>query len=215
MRLILALTAVFALVACADTSEIDNAPKASVQEPVKDAAPAAVKKEAPAQSGAMVVMPLDANQSTIGFLGAKVTGTHDGGFKAFSGSVQWMGDAPKGLAVSVDMTSLFADKEKLTGHLKSGDFFDVENKPSAMFKGSSFEKIPDGTWTVGGEMTIMGTTKAISFPATIEKTEAGVNATAEFQINRQDFGIVYPGKPDDLIKDEVALKIALVFPKRG
>jgi hypothetical protein len=32
-----------------------------------------------------------------------------------------------------------------------------------------------------------------------------------FKINRKDFKIVYPGMPDDLIKDEVLLKISLSF----
>ena len=36
-----------------------------------------------------------------------------------------------------------------------------------------------------------------------------VNAEAEFVINRKDFGIAYPGKPDDLIKDDVAIKLSL------
>ena len=40
-------------------------------------------------------------------------------------------------------------------------------------------------------------------------TADGVTGTAEFSINRKDFRIVYPGKPDDLIKDDVPLKLSL------
>ncbi|RMG99925.1 MAG: YceI family protein, partial [Deltaproteobacteria bacterium] len=32
-------------------------------------------------------------------------------------------------------------------------------------------------------------------------------------IDRKDFGIVYPGMKDDLIKDEVLLDLNLVFPR--
>jgi hypothetical protein len=32
---------------------------------------------------------------------------------------------------------------------------------------------------------------------------------SEFDINRKDFGIVYPGKPDDLIRDEVVIRLDL------
>jgi polyisoprenoid-binding protein YceI len=50
-------------------------------------------------------------------------------------------------------------------------------------------------------------TKSISFPATIKINSDAVDVDTEFAINRKDFGIVYPGMPDDLIKDDVLLKL--------
>jgi hypothetical protein len=38
---------------------------------------------------------------------------------------------------------------------------------------------------------------------------------SEFAINRKDFNIVYPGKPDDLIKDEVLLKLDIAAKPQG
>jgi hypothetical protein len=38
---------------------------------------------------------------------------------------------------------------------------------------------------------------------------------AEFAINRKDFGVVYPGMPDDLIKDDVLLKLKIHAKKAG
>ena len=38
-------------------------------------------------------------------------------------------------------------------------------------------------------------------------------AKADFKINRHDWGISYAGKPDDLIKDEVAINLDLKFPR--
>jgi len=52
-------------------------------------------------------------------------------------------------------------------------------------------------------------TKSISFPATIKVRGDTVDVDAEFAINRKDFGIVYPGMPDDLIRDDVLLKLQL------
>ena len=52
-------------------------------------------------------------------------------------------------------------------------------------------------------------TKTVTFPATIKVNAESVDAAAEFAINRKDWGIVYPGKPDDLIKDEVLLKLTI------
>ena len=51
-------------------------------------------------------------------------------------------------------------------------------------------------------------TKQVTFPATIKVAE-GVHVQAEFAINRKDFGINYAGMADDLIKDDVLIKLEL------
>ena len=62
------------------------------------------------------------------------------------------------------------------------------------------------THTISGDMTLHGRTQRITFPAIVEATDNGVHARAEFTIDRRDFGIVYPGMPDDLIRDEVVIR---------
>ena len=52
-----------------------------------------------------------------------------------------------------------------------------------------------------------GVTKSISFPATIGVTADAVTVDASFSINRKDFGINYAGASDDLIRDNVVLKL--------
>ena len=52
-------------------------------------------------------------------------------------------------------------------------------------------------------------------PATIEIGPDGVMAQAEFSLMRFDFDLVYPGKPDDLIRDEVVVKFDLVAVPAG
>jgi hypothetical protein len=52
-------------------------------------------------------------------------------------------------------------------------------------------------------------TKSITFPATIRVTPGAVSVDAEFAINRKDFGLLYPGKADDLIRDDVLVKLAV------
>ena len=64
-------------------------------------------------------------------------------------------------------------------------------------------------YSVTGTLDLHGVTKNISFPATIEVSDDGVRAQAEFVIKRFDFGIVYPGKADDLIRDEVVIRLDL------
>ena len=56
--------------------------------------------------------------------------------------------------------------------------------------------------------------KNIKFPATVTITDKEVIAKSDFVINRQDFGVAFPGKKDDLIKDEVELKLELKAPRK-
>jgi polyisoprenoid-binding protein YceI len=149
--------------------------------------------------------------SQIAWVGAKVTGKHDGSFGAFRGTVTVPeGDATKAsVKVEIDSASLAADDPKLTGHLKSPDFFDVAKFPKATFTSTSIKAGGDkgATHTVTGNLELHGVTKSITFPATIKTSGEAVDVDAEFAINRKDFGLVYPGKPDDLIKDDVLLKL--------
>ena len=203
LSLSVALGSALALTACSD---VPDAPRAQVEE-VNAAVAPVVEPAGPAEQ-----LTLDPAKSSVGYIGAKVTQTHEGGFRTVSGSITLHPDAVERSAIEVRVAtdSLFADEEKLTNHLKSPDFFDVAQFPEASFRSTSIRAGgSDGaTHTITGDLTMHGQTKAISFPATVVVTAESVEARAEFTINRKDFGIVYPGMPDDLIRDDVVLKIA-------
>lgn len=187
--------------ACTDPAA--NAPKATVQEA---AAPAETEM---ADQGRPYEIT---SESSLGFVGSKVTGSHDGGFETFSGTIWLVDDDPasSSLEVDIDTTSLWSDNEKLTGHLKSADFFEVETYPTATFRSSSIEARDAGGYTVTGNLELHGVTKQISFPAEIDIADDEIRASAEFAIKRFDFDIVYPGKAEDLIRDDVLVKLDLV-----
>src|SRR5437870_2458914 len=86
-------------------------------------------------------VPLNGDNTKITFVGTKPTGKHDGGFKKLSGTAKMSGD-PTSLKVDleIDLTSIYTDTEKLTGHLKSPDFFDVKNHPKSKFTVTKVEK---------------------------------------------------------------------------
>jgi len=151
--------------------------------------------------------------STIGFIGSKITGSHAGGFKTFSGQFETDGKDLLGSnnRIEIEMSSTFSDDEKLTGHLVSPDFFDAAKFPKSTFELIQVQKAegPD-QWTMIGKFTLHGVTKQISFPAKVYPGENGHPALdADFAINRKDYGIIYPGKPDDLIREEVVIKLAM------
>lgn len=146
--------------------------------------------------------------SKIEFVGSKVTGSHDGGFKEFSGELRTAGDrlADDGIEVVIQTDSLWSDSEKLTGHLKNQDFFDVEKYPTATFVSTAVEPAGDG-WSITGDLTLHGVTKSITFPAQVQVEEDAVGLTSEFSLNRFDFDITYEGNADNLIRKEVVIKL--------
>jgi len=160
--------------------------------------------------------PLDAAASKVGFIGAKITADHEGSFGEFTGSATIDGETPTGITLTVQTKSIQIEPEKLKGHLSSADFFDVEKFPTATFTSSSITAKADGanTHVVEGSLELRGVTKTITFPAAITVAADKATGKAEFTINRKDFGIEYAGMPDDLIKDNVVLKLDLTF-KRG
>ena len=157
---------------------------------------------------------ISSDNSQIEFVGSKVTGKHDGGFKAFTGTIDLVNNKPEESKVSVDIdaTSIYSDNDTLTGHLKSADFFEVEKYPKATFVSTKI--VPDaakgaGNYTITGDFNLHGQTKSITYPAKITVSGTDVLVESEFSINRKDFGIAYAGKADDLIRDDVVIKLNL------
>ena len=188
-------------------------PGADVAPAKVEAEPATEKNTAPAEP--VATLPINPSNSKIEFVGAKVTRSHDGGFTDFGGKLELADPVEQsGIEITIQTESLYADDQKLTKHLKSPDFFDVEQFPTAVFKATGIEKAADGH-TITGDLTLHGVTKRVSFPATVSVTDGEVTATSEFSINRKDFGIVYPGMPDDLIRDLVVVKLSLALPRQG
>ena len=195
-----------ALIGCEDPSV--GKPKASVSSAKPVAATSSAK---PAAGNAS--WPITATDSKVEFAGSKVTGKHEGGFKKLTGEAKLVGGKIDGGSVSVeiDMDSVYSDAEQLTGHLKSPDFFDVAKHPKAKFVSTEIKAggADGATHTVTGNLTLHGITKSISFPATIKVDGKALSVTSEFSINRKDFEIIYKGKPDDLIRDGVVIKLTL------
>jgi len=152
------------------------------------------------------------DSSKIEFTGSKVTGSHSGGFKSFEGHffLNEGKETPNAGKFTIEMDSVWSDAEKLTGHLKSADFFDVEAHPTTTFTLTKVEKRSDHAYRLSGNFTLHGVTKNITFPAAAHKREGFARVQAEFDINRKDFGITYTGKADDLIRDEVVIRLDLV-----
>ncbi len=226
---VLLTAALCGLAGCAP-NPADNVPKAGVNTPAPGGTPVAQASGTPAMSATgtpgVVASATPAVSGTpaaagpglafaegteVKFKGSKVTGSHDGGFRKVTGGVVVPpdGDLSKAtIDVTIDMASTYSDDEKLTGHLVSPDFFDVAKYPTSTFKSTAITKTDDG-YLVTGDLELHGVKKSINFPAQITESAGSLTAKAEFAINRKDFSIIYPGKPDDLIRDEVVISFDL------
>jgi len=194
--------------ASCDNNPAKDKPRAETTEPAATKAAAANS----AAQGATGTYKFSSQDSKIAFVGSKVTGKHDGAFGTFTGTLTLVdGDPLKStVKAEIDTDSISSDNPKLTGHLKSADFFDTAKFPKARFTSTSVRpRFDRGTHDVTGNLELHGVTKSITFPATLRTTPEQVDLDAEFAINRKDFGIVYPGMPDDLIKDDVLIRLTV------
>lgn len=150
--------------------------------------------------------------SKIEFVGSKVTRSHNGSFQNFSGQIDYQGDPQKSrVNITIETDSITADDPDLTKHLKTADFFDVAKFPQATFISTTIQPGGDkgATHTITGNLTMHGVTKAVTFPATIAVTPDTATVDSNFSINRKDFGISYAGASDNLIRDDVVLKLTI------
>jgi polyisoprenoid-binding protein YceI len=157
---------------------------------------------------------IDASQSKLTFIGRKISGQHEGGFKSLSGSAIVVDGAITAADINIDINSTWADHLKLTEHLLSADFFDATQFKTARFATSDVQAGSAGTvttHTVQGVLELRGILGRVRAPVTIEMGEEKATVHGNFQINRQQWGITYPGKPDNLIEDDVNIRIDLTF----
>jgi polyisoprenoid-binding protein YceI len=136
------------------------------------------------------------------------TSTLRGRFDRKEGTVQFDRAGKTGKAeITIDITSVSTGVGPLDGHLKSKDFFDATNNPSARFVGDKFSFNGDKVSEVAGALTMMGKTVPVTLKASnfncyqnpLLKREV-CGGDFETTITRSQWGIVYgvPGIPDNI-----------------
>ncbi len=149
-------------------------------------------------------------ESTVAWKGSKPTGSHNGVVSLEKGTLEIEDGAVKSGEFIINMNTIVCQdleagdgKEKLEGHLKSADFFDVEKFPTAKFEVSGSE-VKGGKVHVTGNLTLKDVTKSITIPATITEADGTTTFKSDtFSIDRTDFGITYKSKKiDAALKDK-------------
>lgn len=207
------------------------------QKPQSDEAEVSEAQEVEEVSAAASSFSIDLAQSELMWNGFKPTGQHYGTLGIDGGSIAVENGEVVGGNFTIDLNDIDVqdlegeDRDKLTGHLKSEDFFHVEQYPTAEFvitEVSAFDaatasaegdenmavkvndeeiseyKLENPTHTVTGNLTMRDTTLSISFPARISMSEDQLKAEAKFNIDRTNWNVSYndEGHPVRVAQDK-------------
>ncbi len=143
-----------------------------------------------------------------------------GRFDKFEGTIV-TGEDPLTSTVNatIDATSISTGQEQRDAHIRSADFFHIEEHPTFTFTSTGVK--PNGDdFLLDGDLTIHGATKPVTFklevggfgPDAFGGTRAGFSASTE--INRHDFGVSFngpiPGVPGGVIvSDKVTIHLEI------
>lgn len=161
---------------------------------------------------------LDQKGSNVQWKGSKVVGSSHTGTLVFSdGKLSFEGGKLVSGDFSVDMTTITntdlptEERAKLEGHLKSADFFDVENHPTATFQLGKVTAV-DHKAEFTGTLSIKGKVKEVTGNAVLASTGTnGAVISGTMVFDRTDFDVRYGSSKffdlvgDKVISDEVML----------
>lgn len=201
------------------------------QKPDSHEAEVAEAQDVEAISANATEYAIDTSASQLNWNGFKPTGQHYGTIGIEQGSIAVEDGQVVGGSFSIDLNVIDVqdlqgeDRQKLTNHLKSQDFFYTEKYPTAKFEITKVEeynggaiasaeeendnmalvvnkeevsdyKIDNPTHMVTGNLTMRDTTLSISFPAEIEVTDNYVEAQAKFNLDRTQWKVSYNDEGD-------------------
>jgi polyisoprenoid-binding protein YceI len=161
-------------------------------------------------------------ESVVKWHGEKVIGnSHDGILKFQEGTLRVANNEIVGGSFVVDMTTLEntdlsgGSKAKLEGHLRSADFFNVEEYGTSRLEIKSVGKDKNGLAQITADLTIKGTTKEVVFPAFMKAEGESILASAELVFDRSEFDVRYGSGSffdnlgDKAIEDEIKVQVNL------
>ena len=144
---------------------------------------------------------LDVSHTRVGFAVRHMAVSKvRGEFKEFSGTLELAEDpTASSISVTVQAASVDTHDENRDNHLRTNDFFDIENHPTWTFTSTAIRPVNATEWKVDGDLTIRGVTKQVTLDATLEGVvqdpygmhRVGFSATTS--IDREDFNVSFNG----------------------
>lgn len=169
----------------------------------------------------MATWNIDTLHSNVDFIVRHMMVTNvRGTFNDVSGTIEFDPENPAATAVdvSISVASVNTGAADRDNHLRSADFFDVENFPAMTFKSTNVEITGDTTATMTGDLTIRDVTRPVTLQVEYLGTgkspfgdvRAGFEATGK--INREDFGLTWNQALETggvLVGQDVKLQLAV------
>ena len=128
------------------------------------------------------------------------------------------------IAFTVDTASVDTNNGDRDAHLRSADFFDVENHPKITFQSTKIVKTGDGDYDVTGDVTLRGVTRSEVFKVSFGGTgkdpwgneKAGFSAAGT--IKRSDYGLTWNAALETggvLVGDEIKISLDIQAAKQA
>ncbi len=170
---------------------------------------------------------VDKTASQVKWEAKKVTGKHNGTIAIANGSLSADKSGITGGTLVIDMKTIVdldltdaGYNAKLTGHLKSDDFFAVDKFPESKLVVKKVTPVSGNYYKFLGDLTIKGVTNPIEFTSKVKQDGDNLNAEGVMTINRAKFGVKYGSSSffenlgDKVIYDDFTLTFNLVAQKK-
>jgi len=163
---------------------------------------------------------VDPSHSEVSFQIRHLVTQVRGVFRDFDATIVRDDEKPGGSSVELRIraTSIDTGNERRDNHLRTADFFDVENHPEIVFRSTAVEQVSEHEYEVTGELTLRGVTKSVELPVFFsgeiggprDATIAGFSTSAT--LDRKEYGIVWNRALDSggyVLGDEVSVQVNL------
>jgi polyisoprenoid-binding protein YceI len=147
-----------------------------------------------------------------------------GSFNRFEGALEVGPGGELKAYGTVEAASVDTNEPQRDDHLRSPDFFHVDEHPQLTFESTSIEQIDDETYEIKGNLTMHGVTREITLRAELTGNDVDpwgnerVGLEVRGQLNRGDYGMRFNqvlGSGNMLVSDKVKLLLDVSAVKQG
>jgi polyisoprenoid-binding protein YceI len=164
-----------------------------------------------------MIWEIDSTHSRVSFaIRVMSVTTTRGSFNTLRGQlhIDEQNPASSWVAAEIDAASINTHNRLRDTHLRSNAFFAVKKYPTISFRSTRVEHTGGNAYKVTGNLTLLGTTKPITFDVEYSGQSAGFNAraslTARATMNRHDFGLGQSMKLQAAAGKTATVEIALI-----